>query len=883
MTEPADRDDDRIDEQLLQVEDHPQAAHDTTIVNLHKDLETLANDLAAPAPADPHEGESACQRAVQNVQTLAGAETVLRAGMETAFASPLESETLLGQYRILGKLGQGGMGAVYKALHTRLDKIVALKVLPEDRLEKSEAVARFLREMKAVGKIEHPHLVRALDAGEADGSYYLVMEHVDGIDLSKLLKEQGKLPVATACELVRQAALGLQAAHQRGMVHRDIKPANLMLARQDFGPPVVKVLDLGLARLVNDPAANETELTTNNQIMGTIDYMAPEQADNIKDVDTRADIYSLGATLLTLLTGQPPYHAAGQQTFMQKLNTLANAPIPNVRTLRSDVPHGLVTVLEKMLAKDRTKRYQEPTEAAKALEPFAANANLAVLLDDAKTQASLVAAPQSTATWAAPSTSPTLLMPKPLRNRPALLAGIALLILAPFLLLFAGTIIRFATNQGELVIEVDDPNIEIQIVQNGVVVKDKSKDREFTLTAMDGEIQVLDSDGLAVFTKEFQLTRGGKTILNVSQRDLAEARKFPPPKEIKAPDRYAAEWLIRSGNKFSYRADDGREHLVERADQIPSFDFRIRTVQLIAEKPPTDEEFASLKNLENLVSLTIGTNLSRTSLEQLPLLPNLYWLAFSGANFRDQDLEVLPRLPRLTELGLSSPTFTSQAGTHLEQLKNLRSLDLNGCKKVDDGIMKHVAKIKTLERLSLHGTSVADAGLPLLRALPNVQTLHLDHTAITSQGGPFLEQLQNLRVLTLGGTQVDDGILGNVAKLEQLEHLTPSALVTDEGLPLLARLKGLKLISLNYTKVTDAGVIAMPEWPQLQSLWLDHLPLTDAVVPVLAKRKQLTYLNVQDTKITADGIARLQNSLPNCRIEWDGGVIEPKAADSAPN
>jgi serine/threonine protein kinase len=236
----------------------------------------------------------------------------------------------LGQYRLLAKIGEGGMGAVYKALHTKLEKVVALKVLPAARLQDTAAVQRFEREMKAVGQLEHPNIVRATDAGEIEGTHYLVMELVDGIDLSALIRRvgpacrsrlpsgtssatadnaaqvpsgsrdlQGAMTIADACEMIRQAAVGLQEAHEDGMVHRDIKPSNLMLARSRKGrkPPLVKILDLGLA-LLDDQRGPRRDLTSTGQMMGTLDYMAPEQGGDSHDVGIRADIYALGATLI---------------------------------------------------------------------------------------------------------------------------------------------------------------------------------------------------------------------------------------------------------------------------------------------------------------------------------------------------------------------------------------------------------------------------------------------------------------------------------------------------------------------------------------------------------------------------------------------------------
>jgi serine/threonine protein kinase len=270
----------------------------------------LATALRRPAPVDPYQDESALRRAEELVEAI---------GRDPSFAvnGPLQSLPVepavigtLGQYQLLEKLGEGGMGAVYKALHTKLEKVVALKVLkvlPANRLQNPNAISRFEREMRAVGKLNHVNIVAAHDAGEIDDKHYLVMELVDGIDLSELMRRVGPLNSADACELIRQAAVGLQHAHGRGMVHRDIKPSNLMLARTEDGEPLVKVLDMGLALLDDQQTAARRELTTTGQMMGTLDYMAPEQGSDSHVVDIRADIYSLGATLFKLLCGKSPF------------------------------------------------------------------------------------------------------------------------------------------------------------------------------------------------------------------------------------------------------------------------------------------------------------------------------------------------------------------------------------------------------------------------------------------------------------------------------------------------------------------------------------------------------------------------------------------------
>jgi serine/threonine protein kinase len=268
----------------------------------------------------------------------------------------------LGEYDLFERLGAGGMGEVYRARHRRLGKLVAVKVLRETRLTSPAALARFRREMEAVGSLDHPHLVEAHDAGEQDGVIYLVLKLIDGVDLQRLVKERGPLPVGEACELVRQAALGVQYLLERGLVHRDLKPSNLM--RTPSG--TVKVLDLGLARLRDSIGTDE--LTTPDLVLGTPDYLAPEQIENAAAVDIRADLYSLGATLFYLLTGKPPF--AHRAPMLAKLKAHGYEAPPDVRSLRPEVPAAVAALVARLLAKRPEQRLATPQELAAALAPF---------------------------------------------------------------------------------------------------------------------------------------------------------------------------------------------------------------------------------------------------------------------------------------------------------------------------------------------------------------------------------------------------------------------------------------------------------------------------------------------------------------------------------
>jgi uncharacterized protein (TIGR03067 family) len=414
------------------------------------------------------------------------------------------------RYRLVGLLGAGGMGAVYKAEHRVMGRSVALKVINLGLLDNPTTVERFRREVQGAAQLSHPNIVTAHDAEQAGDSHFLVMEYVEGVSLARLVAEKGPLPMAQACDYVRQAALGLQHAFEKGMVHRDIKPANLMLTPAGQ----VKVLDFGLARFAfdgtPDPAAPGTPpsglLTQVGTVMGTPDYIAPEQATDAHAADIRADIYSLGCTLYDLLAGHAPFP---EGTAVDKVLAHAQAQPPPLTALRKDVPAALARVVEKMMAKDPARRYQTPTEVAEALAPF--------ITDRGRPR------------WPAPRPWDAREMLAPylrraaarLRRRSTLVAGVLLLALGLLAYRCGPALFLFATNQGELVLTSDDPAVTAAAREEGILVRQRLGGGErrlplgrLRLPAVDYDLEVTQA-GNRLFVGRIRVSRGSQTLLDL--------------------------------------------------------------------------------------------------------------------------------------------------------------------------------------------------------------------------------------------------------------------------------------------------------------------------------------------------------------------------------
>ena len=307
-------------------------------------------------------------------------------------------ELAIGPYQVLDKLGQGGLSSVFKAKHRDNQSLVAIKMIKAEVFASADGRQQFLQEVEAMARLDHPNIVQFCDADQWKDTFYFAMEYVEGTDLGKIVRLTGALPVPEACDFIRQAALGLQHAFERNLIHRDIKPVNLFLTHANVAAPqttslfatkresggarepaskmtmqmkpLIKILDWGLASLRSPHGLTNEQVFEGGSkgIIGTADYLSPEQANNANAVDIRGDIYSLGCSLYYLLTGQAPFPDG---SLMHKIMQHQTAEPKPIDSFRSDVPIGVVALVKRMMAKSPDERFQTPASVALALMAFA--------------------------------------------------------------------------------------------------------------------------------------------------------------------------------------------------------------------------------------------------------------------------------------------------------------------------------------------------------------------------------------------------------------------------------------------------------------------------------------------------------------------------------
>ncbi len=797
---------------------------------------------------------------------------------------------VLGNYVVLDKLGQGGMGVVLKAEHKRLKRLVALKVMSASIVKTPDALKRFHREVEAAAKLRHPNVVATDDADEAKGTHFLVMEYVEGHDLSALVKKQGTLSVEQAVQCIIQAARGLEFAHAQGVVHRDIKPANLLLDTKG----TVKILDMGLARIEGD-SGSQGELTSTGAVMGTVDYMAPEQALSTKHADARSDIYSLGVSLWYLLVGRSVYEG---DTLMSKLLAHRDSPIPSLREFNTEVPEAIDLVFRKMVAKKQVDRYQSMAEVIRDLEACQAGSSPHVAMpsmpEDLNLQSflsNLGGSPSSGSATATrriqtpatgvrvnPVAEATLLngsvgvdtdpqtamslqnelsaksrkklaatksrvSPPWFRNIWMLMGGGA----AAFLILLS-IIVLVRTPNGTLRVEILDPEVQMTIKGTDVTF-DVSDKEPVSLAAGDKKLIVTRGD-LSFETEIFALRRGEETLVKVELVDgslivsndgqVVGRKSVEEEKPIAKPmaelanfgtasdsDRQAAEWLMTlRGGSNLFIETADREVLELSNHPMPSRPFRIYTIELTG---PIIEKFGD--SLAEQLARRIGGIRARS-----------VWI--KSNTLTTDGLGKLLAMPELSQT------------TNL----NLAVFDPN----IDDSVFAQLARLKHLKHISIaSGGGVLDVlqsnltgvGLGALKACPELERFEWQFRPISPVALEELAQIQKLESLRFN-----------------------SSVITEQHAIAVAKLR-IRDLQIHASRVDDSMLRHFAAMEKLETLDITHNPVTDQGLAELKNVTTLKTLSLQGTNVTAEGVADFQKALPSCNVQWDNPDPDRKFAE----
>lgn len=612
-----------------------------------------------------------------------------------------KSKLYLGKYKLMDVLGQGGMGAVLKAESTTLRRPVALKVMATNLHDDGIARARFEREIEFSASLNHPNIVRAIDADQIGDRVFLVMEYFAGRDLKAVVKEQKQVSVEFACECIRQAALGLQHAFERGIVHRDIKPSNLLVTKDPKTKQmVIKVLDLGLARIAHqaelttagptDFAAQDGGVTRSGQIMGSPDYMSPEQAMSSSTVDIRSDIYGLGVTLFQLLCNRLPYSG---DNVMEKLLERINKDAPPVSAFRPDIPPVLVHIVARMLHRDPAQRFQTPAEVAAVLEAFASDPQsleaqpaAAALSEQAPDLPTLDAQADETLNAfindlasEAIEVSERPAAPRPAaRHRRKSIRPLAISLGTAFTMI---TVVLFLLSQGSGPPEKKPPGSATAKASGD----DPDPDRNET---------------------------------EKTSRPEPPARQIlalPPPAWATQPENPLIAWGRKAARDVRVKTESG-QFVVRKDEPLPPTRFSLTGINLAGVQRLSAENLQLLASADSLESLNLaGGQLSDADLKQITRLKTLQFLDLSSTLITDKGVASLGRCSRLTTLRLRYVAVGDTGLRSLIPLASLTSLNLDGT-NITDASIETLTKFATLEKLSLKHTAVTEQAVQRLKS-----------------------------------------------------------------------------------------------------------------------------------------------------------------------
>jgi serine/threonine protein kinase/Leucine-rich repeat (LRR) protein len=722
--------------------------------------------------------------------------------MEAGLLTPYQAEVLrkgqsrglvLGNYVVESKLGEGGMGMVFKARHRRMKRDVALKVLPPAMTQSKDALARFHREVEAAAKLTHVNIAAAYDADEADGIHFLVMEFVDGPNLSSYIKRVGPLEPALALQIIEQSARGLAHAHRQGVVHRDIKPGNLLIDQQG----IVKILDMGLARLsdgVEEHSGTTAELTQSGRVMGTVDYMAPEQALDAKRVDHRADIYSLGCTLYFLLTGKP---LSPEATLTKKLLWHQNSPPPHLEEVCQGIPQSVDDLFRMMVAKSPEDRQES--------------------MDAVMEQCTACLSEMSTAGLELPVLGIEVHRSAPSTDRIPMGATIA---------------------QKETRADVRD------LVGNELAGEVEKGSRSIlAITLLVVALCAIAAAAVAIWgpdrgndlTTDVTDPKGGTSPIGVDDGGPEDV-DVSPTKSV--PHEKLLNWVFDNRGAVTVVSAKGDAPVeVGKIEDVPKESFDIRSVNLSG-TGVSDDDLYALNDVPNLQDLSLArTRVTDDGLVHVRQLEGLWSLDLANTQISNEGLSHIERLTQLRDLNLTKTKVTDQGMARLAPLTELTKLYLSDTAIGDSGL-KQLERLSGLKYLALNGTFVGDVGYDGFREqLPQVEIMWDGRDTERSAAHKLLDKGARLTLVTKSGDA-----RGEVEKKTDLPRerfqlvavdLSANPNVGDDDLKVLAGLTNVDDLKLSGTAITTAGLRHLHGLTSLKSIDLGSLHLDKSSVDAL--------------------------------------------------
>lgn len=700
---------------------------------------------------------------------------------------------LAGQYEFLGKIGEGGMGVVYKARHLALNQVVAIKMLHINGLD-SVSRLRFQQEAKAVNSLDHPSIVRVRDFGVSEsGQPHMVLDFIDGTTLEKQLKTDGALTFSQARNIFSQVCDAMAHAHDRHVLHRDLKPGNIMLVERNDREPLVKIVDFGIAKITDPGQESGMNLTRTGDVFGSPFYMSPEQIAGQK-LDGRADIYSLGCVVFESLTGTPPFVGKNAiETLIQHTN---NQP-PTLReaSFGGSFPAALQRVMDKVLAKEPSDRYQSmlqfKTDLMKALA-----GNLAIEAAASKMQTA--------------------------KNAPAKKVVVLIVLVGVMGLAALGCLLAynvFCKNFGSsLVVQSNSDNSKAASKGAPANQAHKFKDDEVSNTS---DVRLIDS------TADFRAMEAAPAKKIFSQRNLDTidaSKMWTADEDMAAFDQIENTAEVNlSGSRVEGK---GLAHLLHLQ--------KLREIDLSHTNTLKDEAYAILAKMKNLESLDL-----------------------SSSEVTDTELVKLEQMPNLKRLILRDNIITAKGLVALSHLPKLQNLDIEDCKRIQPGDWNVFKSFGALKTLDVSGTKFDDAGLKVLcsiRGTPPLETLALDHTAVTDAGFVDIAKLDFLQNLSVAGTKITGVGLASILRNSNIKlvNVADCSKLKSEDIDLFCNGRSFASLDLSYLQLTAKNYSELAKAP-IGTIYLNHSNLDDSTLRYFRRAKNINNIYSYYTKVTKLG------------------------------